>query len=77
MNQQAKFAIKSLVLDPRHTLEDELTIVLKRYGLFTDGVVRGGAYDEGPWVARRAWRNGIRPTWRAVDIGFRVACNAR
>ena len=30
-----KSAIKQLVLDLRHTLEDELTIVLKRYGLFT------------------------------------------
>ena len=36
MNPQTKSAIKSLVLDLRHTLEDELTIVLKRYGLFTD-----------------------------------------
>ena len=27
---------KSLVLDLRHNLEDELTIVLRRYGLFTD-----------------------------------------
>lgn len=36
MNKQTKSATKSLVLDLRHTLEDELTIVLKRYGLFTD-----------------------------------------
>ena len=36
MDKQTKSAIKSLVLDLRHTLEDELTIVLKRYGLFTD-----------------------------------------
>jgi len=36
MDPQTKSAIKSLVLDLRHTLEDELTIALKRYGLFTD-----------------------------------------
>jgi hypothetical protein len=36
VNQQTKSAIKSLVLDLRHTLEDELAIVLRRYGVFTD-----------------------------------------
>jgi hypothetical protein len=36
MDSHTKSAIKSLVLDLRHTLEDELTIVLRRYGLFTD-----------------------------------------
>jgi hypothetical protein len=32
MDQQAKSAIKSLVLDLRHTLEDEIAIQFKRYG---------------------------------------------
>jgi len=36
MDPHTKSAIKSLVLDLRHTLEDELAIVLRRYGLFTD-----------------------------------------
>ena len=35
MDSHTKSLIKSLVLDLRHTLEDELAIVLKRYGLFT------------------------------------------
>lgn len=45
MDPQTKSAIKSLVLDLRHTLEDELTIVLKRYGLFTD---RAWSLEEPP-----------------------------
>ncbi len=36
MNSQTKSAIKQLVLDLRHTLEDELAIALRRYGLETD-----------------------------------------
>jgi formylglycine-generating enzyme required for sulfatase activity/predicted Ser/Thr protein kinase len=40
-------------------------------------VVRGGAYDEGPLPARCAWRNGVEPTLRAANIGFRVACDAK
>jgi formylglycine-generating enzyme required for sulfatase activity len=40
-------------------------------------VVRGGAYDEGPLLARCAWRNGVRPDLHAANIGFRVACGAR
>ncbi len=36
MNSETKSAIKSLVLDLRHTLEDELAIALRRYGVFTD-----------------------------------------
>ncbi|MBN1954122.1 MAG: hypothetical protein JW900_03625, partial [Anaerolineae bacterium] len=36
MDSQTKSAIKQLVLDLRHTLEDELTIALKRYGVSTD-----------------------------------------
>jgi formylglycine-generating enzyme required for sulfatase activity/predicted Ser/Thr protein kinase len=40
-------------------------------------VVRGGAYDEGPLLARCAWRNGVRPDLCAADIGFRVACVAK
>jgi len=42
-----------------------------------DRVVRGGAYDEGPLLARCAWRNGARPDLHAANIGFRVACDAR
>jgi len=40
-------------------------------------VVRGGAYDEGPLLARCAWRNGVRPDLRAANIGFRMACDAQ
>jgi hypothetical protein len=36
MDPQTKSAIKQLVLDLRHTLEDELAIMLRRYGVFTD-----------------------------------------
>jgi len=39
-------------------------------------VVRGGAYDEGPLLARCAWRNGVRPNLHTANIGFRVACDA-
>ena len=42
-----------------------------------DRVVRGGAYDEGPLLARSAWRNGVQPDLRMANIGFRVACDAR
>ena len=45
MDPQTKSAIKSLVLDLRHTLEDELAIVLRRYGLFTD---RNWSLEEPP-----------------------------
>ena len=45
MNSQTKSAIKTLVLDLRHTLEDELTIVIRRYGIFTD---RKWPLDEPP-----------------------------
>jgi len=49
-----------------------------REDLAADGerVVRGGAYDEGPLLARVAWRNGVEPDLRAPNIGFRVACDA-
>ena len=36
MDSQTKTAIKQLVLDLRHTLEAELAIALRRYGLETD-----------------------------------------
>lgn len=39
-------------------------------------VVRGGAYDEGPLLARCVWRNGVQPDLRLADVGFRVACDA-
>jgi len=39
-------------------------------------VVRGGAYDEGPLLARSAWRNGVDPDRQLANIGFRVACEA-
>jgi len=38
--------------------------------------LRGGAYDEGPLVARCAWRHAVRPDLRAANVGFRVACEA-
>jgi iron(II)-dependent oxidoreductase len=49
-----------------------------REGHETEGerVVRGGAYDESPLLARCAWRNGVQPKLRAANIGFRVACDA-
>jgi len=36
MDAKTKSAIKSLVLDLRHALEDELAIAVRRYGIFTD-----------------------------------------
>ena len=39
-------------------------------------VVRGGAYDEGPLLARCAWRNGVRPGLKLANVGFRVVCDA-
>ena len=60
MNQQTKSAIKSLVLDLRHTLEGELTIVLKRYGLFTD---REWSLEEPP---TRLTDNADREIWRRI-----------
>jgi len=50
-----------------------------REDLDADGerVVRGGAYDEGPLLARCAWRNGVQPDLRVANIGFRVACDAK
>jgi formylglycine-generating enzyme required for sulfatase activity len=41
-----------------------------------DRTVRGGAYDEGPLLARSAWRNSVRPDLRLANVGFRVACDA-
>jgi formylglycine-generating enzyme required for sulfatase activity len=42
-----------------------------------DRAVRGGAYDEGPLLARCAWRNGVQPDLRLANVGFRVACEAQ
>jgi formylglycine-generating enzyme required for sulfatase activity len=42
----------------------------------SDRTVRGGAYDEGPLLARSAWRNSVRPDVRLANVGFRVACDA-
>ena len=49
-----------------------------REALPTEGVrvVRGGAYDEGPLLARCAWRNGVRPNLRLANGGFRMVCDA-
>ena len=60
MDSQTKSAIKSLVLDLRHTLEDELTIVLKRYGLFTD---REWSLEEPP---TRLTDEADREIWRRI-----------
>jgi formylglycine-generating enzyme required for sulfatase activity/predicted Ser/Thr protein kinase len=38
--------------------------------------IRGGAYDEGPLLARSAWRGGVKPDLRLASIGFRVTCEA-
>jgi len=45
-------------------------------GVDDQRVVRGGAYDEGPLLARSAWRNSVPPDLRAANVGFRVACDA-
>lgn len=45
-------------------------------GVDDQRVVRGGAYNEGPLLARCAWRNGVPPDLRAANVGFRVACDA-
>jgi hypothetical protein len=60
MNKQTKSAIKSLVLDLRHTLEDELAIVLKRYGLFTD---HDWSLEDPP---ARLTADADRETWRRI-----------
>lgn len=39
-------------------------------------VVRGGAYDESPLMARCAWRHVVQPGLRLANVGFRVVCNA-
>ncbi len=41
-----------------------------------DRALRGGAYDEGPLLARSAWRNSVRPDIRLANVGFRVVCDA-
>ena len=71
MNKQTKSAIKSLVLDLRHTLEDELTIVLKRYGLFTD---REWLLDEPPArltdeTDREIWHRFVTVIRRGIKEG--------
>ncbi|MBN1450026.1 MAG: SUMF1/EgtB/PvdO family nonheme iron enzyme [Anaerolineales bacterium] len=39
-------------------------------------VARGGAYDEGPLMARCAWRNAVQTDLRLANVGFRIACDA-
>ena len=39
-------------------------------------VVRGGAYDERPLMARSAWRNAVKRNLCLANVGFRVACDA-
>ncbi len=34
---------------------------------------RGGSWSNGPWATRSAARNGGPPTFRNIDVGFRVA----
>jgi hypothetical protein len=71
MDPQTKSAIKSLVLDLRHTLEDELAIVLKRYGLFTD---RAWSLDAPPDsltanAEREAWQRIVAVVKRGMKEG--------
>ena len=66
MDSQTKSAIKQLVLDLRQTLEDELTIILRRYGIFT---------DHKRLLARSAPSTGVRSDLKATIIGF--ACCVR
>jgi formylglycine-generating enzyme required for sulfatase activity len=40
-------------------------------------VIRGGSYNEGPLVARSAWRKAAPPARALADVGFRVACEAK
>jgi hypothetical protein len=60
MDPQTKSAIKQLVLDLRHTLENELTIVLKPYGLYTD---RQWSLEEPP---ARLTDEADREIWRRI-----------
>jgi formylglycine-generating enzyme required for sulfatase activity len=39
-------------------------------------VVRGGAYDQSPLLARCVWREAVQPGLRSASVGFRVACDA-
>jgi hypothetical protein len=71
MHPQTKSAIKSLVLDLRHTLEDELAIVLKRFGLFTD---RAWSLDEPPDILtsdadRETWQRIVAVVRRGMEEG--------
>jgi len=65
MDPHTKSAIKSLVLDLRHTLEDELAIALKRYGLFTD---RAWSLDSPP---DRLTTDADRETWHRIVAAVR------
>jgi len=60
MDPHTKSAIKSLVLDLRHTLEDELAIALRHYGLFTD---RAWSLEAPP---ERVTDDAERETWRRI-----------
>ena len=39
----------------------------------TRRVMRGGSWDGGPWYARSAYRNWLRPVYRVDNVGFRLA----
>jgi len=71
MDPQTKSAIKSLVLDLRHTLEDELAILLRRYGLFTD---RDWSLEEPPArladpAEREIWQRVVAVVQRSMKEG--------
>jgi formylglycine-generating enzyme required for sulfatase activity len=36
-------------------------------------VVRGGSWDDRPWLLRSAYRNGVGPGRRYINLGFRVS----
>jgi len=71
MDSSTKSAIKALVLTLRHTLEDELTLALKRYGIFTDQKWTPDAPPDRLTDAaeREAWRRIVTVIRRGTQEG--------
>jgi hypothetical protein len=63
MDRATKSAIKKLVLGLRHLLEDDIEVVLKRYGLFIDrtwlSVEKIPKADEAILTARRRFHHSL------------------
>ncbi|MBN1450023.1 MAG: BREX-1 system adenine-specific DNA-methyltransferase PglX [Anaerolineales bacterium] len=71
MDSQTKSAIKSLVLDLRHSLEAELEIALKRYGVFTD---RKWSLESPP---ERLADEADRQVWKRITTVIRQSLQER